>query len=424
MTGRFWLDSLSSVLLALVLALVIWIASTEKAEPIITADLPATSDGTIPIVFAGAPPGRAWYAPDRRRVAVKLRGVGPGLAGLGATDVEARVDLSALDPAATRFSGPVQVRCRDAWRCLRAGVRIASFQPVEVALSIGRAVTETRSVELVPDADPPPEYALIGKTADPAEVRITGAAEQVARVRKVSGDLTGIADSRFRRRLDAVPLEPRDEYDRPVEDVTVIPPTVDAVLHIVRRGVPKYVTPEYVGRVADGYILDAFLVEPQVVQLDGPDELINPLDLSPIIDISGLDQDTVQVLPLRLPRGVTAINAPDGVTVTVKVAPLPDARSVDVPLAIRGLRDGLEASVKPEVVRVLLNGPGPVLDALDLGAISAVVDLSDYAAGTYSLAPEITPPRDLRARSVQPEKVEVVVRARPGTPRATSAPGR
>jgi hypothetical protein len=159
------------------------------------------------------------------------------------------------------------------------------------------------------------------------------------------------------------------------------------------------------------------------VQLDGPQDLIDPLDLSPIIDISGLDQDTVRVLPLRLPNGVAAINAPEGVTVTVKVAPLPDARSVDVPLEIRGLREGLEASIKPEVVRVLLNGPGPVLDALDPAAISAAIDLSNYAAGTYSLAPVITPPRELRARSVQPEKVEVVIQTRPGTPRAATPGG-
>jgi YbbR domain-containing protein len=422
------LDSLGSLVLALVLALVIWIASTEKVAPILTADLAGgAGDGPVPIAFTGTPPGTAWYAPDRRSVALSLRGIGEGLADLDASDFEASVDLSALDPGAAQYTGDVEVRCRDAWRCLRAGVRIASFQPAAVTVSVGRAVTETRPVEVVAEEDPPPGYALIGKTPDPAEVVVTGAAQQVARVKQVTGVIAGLSDARFRRRIDDVPIEPRDEYDRLVEDVTVVPSSTDVVLHVVRRGLPKYVTPEYVGRVADGYILDAFVVEPQVVQLEGPQDLIDALDLSPIIDISGFDQDTVRVLPLRLPTGVSAINAPDGVTVTVKVAPLPDARSVDVPLATRGLRDGLEVSLKPELVRVLLNGPGPVLDTLAPEAISAVVDLTDYAAGTHSLAPFITPPADVRVRSVQPEKVEVVIRARQGTPRAgptVTAPAR
>lgn len=415
--NQAWWDSVSSIILALLLAFVIWLAASRDERPLVDAQIPGPSDTAVPITFVGVPPGLAVFAPDKRTATLRLRGIGGALAGLGAADFVAEADLSALPQAATRYRAALKVRCRDQWRCIRSGVRIIDADPALVTVRVDRVATATLAVEIEADEDPAPGYALIEKSADPARVSIVGAAEQVTRVLQVAAVVSGVSTTRSRRLVESVDLEARDAFGRVVPDVTLEPPEVDVLLYVVRRGVPRYVTPEYVGKVAEGYLLVDFSVEPQLVQLEGPREVIDRLpNLAPMVDISGLSEDTVKVVPLALPEGVTALNAPEGVTVTVKVSPLLDAKSVDVPVAVQGLAAGLTARLQPETVRVLLNGPRPVLEALDPSDVSAVIDLSGAPTGAQTLAPTVQPPAGVRVRSVQPARVEVVVSRRPATP--------
>lgn len=376
--SQAWWDSFSSVVLALLLAFVIWLAASRDERPLVDAGLPGPSDTAVPITFVGVPPGLAVFAPDKRSATVRLRGVGAAVAAMGAADFVAEADFSRMPAAATRYRAALKVRCRDQWRCIRSGVRIIDADPAIVTVRVDRVVSATLAVEVDADDDPAPGYALIDTSADPVRVSAVGAAEQVTRVLQVVAQVSGVSTTRSRRLIEDVKLEARDAFGRAVPDVVLDPPEVDVLLHVVRRGVPRYVTPEYVGNVAEGYLLVDFTVEPQLVQLEGPREVIDPLpNLSPLVDISGLSQDTVEVVPLDLPAGVTALNAPDGVTVTIKVSPLLDAKSIDVPVTVRGVAPGLATRLQPETVRVLLNGPRPVLEALDPDDVTAVVDLTD-----------------------------------------------
>jgi len=417
----FLLDSISSALLALLLAFAIWLASTQGARPIGTATLPRPGDPPVPVVFADVPVGLAWYAPATRDIRLQVRGIRGAVDGLTTADFAATMDLSSLEAQDASFTGPLSLACVDAWRCWRQGVRVTGFQPAEMTVRIGRAISATHAVVVEPDADLPAGYALIRTTSEPAEVVISGAEVQIAQVARVVAPATGMATTRSRRRVEAVKLEPRDEYGRPVADVAVAPPTASVVLFVERRGVPVYVTPEYIGRVADGYFVTAFDVDPPFVQLEGLRERIDALNnLSPVVNISGLAQDLVTAVPLDLPEGVTALNAPGVVTVTVKVAPILDARSLDIPVVAQGAGAGLAAALKPDVVRVLLNGPRPVLESLSADDVVATVDLSGRPAGTYSLSPVVRPPEGVGVRSLQPARIEVVLAGRGAAP--TSRP--
>lgn len=423
MSDRGWIEALASATLALALAFVIWLAATAGQGPVTTREIPSLpSEAGVPIGFTGLPEGRAVYAPNLRTVRLDLRGIQGSVEEAAPEDFEATVDLSGAAADATSFVGPVTLRCRDSWRCLRRGLRIAGHEPMAVQVRLGPIVTGTLPVLVEFDGDPPVGYVVTRKASDPATVAVRGAGEAVAKVKQVVARVEGVGrQTQARRRADDVVLEPRDEFGRAVPDVVVEPPTADVVLQTERQGLPVYVTPEYVGTVADGYLIVDFAVEPQYVQVEGPPELVDSLpNLAPIVDLSGIDTDLVTRVPLELPEGVTALNAPEGVTVTVRVAPLQDARSMEVPLGATGLGPGLRARLVPESVRILLNGPRPVLDALEAEDLSAGVDLSGLGVGRHTVDATVRPPEGARVRSVQPSRVEAIIEGRGATP----SPGR
>jgi YbbR domain-containing protein len=172
-------------------------------------------------------------------------------------------------------------------------------------------------------------------------------------------------------------------------------------------------------------------VEPKVVELDGPADLVREIGNSGRVytvpvDLAGASSDAQYSVALDLPEGVTALNALDGVTVTVEIEALPGTRTLELAVERRGLREGLVADITPDRVQVLLSGPEPELDALAAeGAddVVAYVDLSDLSPGAHRVLVGVDAPPNLRVGSTTPEEVEVVIRTAAGARLlATSTP--
>jgi hypothetical protein len=92
------------------------------------------------------------------------------------------------------------------------------------------------------------------------------------------------------------------------------------------------------------------------------------------------------------------------------------------PVEIIGLAPGLEASVAPASVDVILTGPVPVLNALGPTDVRVVVDLSGYDVGTYQLIPQVNIlPERVQKVSMLPATVEATITVAP-TPAGTPTP--
>ena len=417
-------ERLASLGLALVLAFVVWLSSVARVRPIARVTLPAPdSDVRIEINFVGLEEDLAWYRPDQRSVKVELRGVESELKAMQPEDFIASVDLSGVGPEDEVYEGRVEAHCRQALRCIRQGVRIASVKPDRIGVRVAPRTSRSVDIDVDLESDPPLGYVLTSRQAMPGRARVLGAEPQVGRVDHVAAPLTSLPRLTQRSLVEGVRLVALDAFGREVSDVLIDPMQVDVELRVEQQGEPVFVLAGYTGAPAEGYRIVGFDVEPETVQLAGSSEAIDALrdGLSPSVDVSGITSDLVERVPLALPDGVEAVNAPDGVTLTVRVKPLQGTRSLDIPIRILALPEGSRAQINPARVRVLVGGAQPLLDAIRELDLEAFIDLTGLDPGTRRLAPTLRLPEGVREISITPLEIELVL-IRDDATEATAAP--
>ncbi len=415
---RSWLDQLSSVVLALVLALLIWLAASEDARPMTTTEFPPSSADDIEIEFRNVPSGLSVFDPEPRRAKLRLRGIEDGVQGLSAASFEVWADLSEQSEGIRSATVPLSVKC--ATSCRSRGIRIQGSVPEMVSLRLSATMTRTAVVELESEDELPPGYLMGSYVVTPTNVSLIGAAVPVSRAQRLVAEVSGLSDVLGEHLFERVPVVPLDATDQLVRDVEMIPATVDVLVR-PRRSQAVAVVPSIEGQsqVADGYLFSAVWVEPKVVELDGPPDLVRELGsagrvYTAPVDLTGMSGDSEWTVDLNLPEGVIALNAPQGVTVTVEIDTLPGTLTLELEIGTRELPDGLAAEITPDRVQVLLSGPQPELDALDeteVVQVRAYVDLDGLAAGAHRVAVQVEAPSALRVQSVTPEEVEVVIAA-------------
>jgi YbbR domain-containing protein len=260
---------------------------------------------------------------------------------------------------------------------------------------------------------------------DPSEVTVTGPESLISLVieARVTVDVTN-ADQTIVREETPLLL---DAEGRVVSGLTVSPDTVTITQPVTLLGGYRYVIirPVSVGQVASGYRLTNIFVSPvgKVVFSSDP-ELVNNLpgyvETQPI-DLTGKEDDFETLVELNLPSGISVVGDPK-VLVQVSIAAIESSLAISVPIEVIGLAPGLEASVAPTTMDVILSGPVPVLNTLGAADVRVVVDLSGYDVGTYQFIPEVNIlPERVQKASMFPATVEVTIVAAP-TPTLTVTP--
>ena len=126
----------------------------------------------------------------------------------------------------------------------------------------------------------------------------------------------------------------------------------------------------------------------------------------------------VERVTLNLPAGVSILGGQQGVAVRVDVTPLEGGLTMERELTIEGLGLGLKASPSPAVVDVILSGPLPRLETLQPEEVQVILNLFELEPGTHKITPQVIAPEGIRAESILPETIEVVIeRAPTPTPR-------
>jgi YbbR domain-containing protein len=115
---------------------------------------------------------------------------------------------------------------------------------------------------------------------------------------------------------------------------------------------------------------------------------------------------------LVLPDGVSLLQPADA-TVGVTIIALSGTRPFpSVAVQVNGVGSGLAGSTDPGTVSVVLAGPSAALGLLGLDAVTASVDATGKAAGTYAADVVLRLPTGMTAVSVQPARVTLTMRSR------------
>ena len=400
---RWLANNLGTFLLALVLALVIWVTAVTAANPDETQAYP----NPIPIEFIGQDPSLVMTGTVTRQVQVTLRAPHSIWTTLlsGEVPIHAIVDLTGLTAGTRMVAVQIQVATQP--------VRIISITPQKFSLSLEKLITATLPVELTVGGEPAIGYKAGDVTLNPANVVISGPESFVAQVKHVRASLDL---SSARQSIETtLPVVAVTESGSSVNGISVQPDTIQVSLPVVQQGGYRDMAVKVMitGKLASGYRLNNITAAPLTVTVYSENiPLIEGLPgyvETATLDLSGASNNIQTHLPLNLPAGVLLIGD-QTVFVQIDIVPILDSR----PVAFRqvdviGLSPGLKAQLSPTTVDVILSGPLPILNSLQPEDVHVRLDLTGLTAGTYQLTPIVMVPQGVTVQSVLPGTVEVTI---------------
>jgi YbbR domain-containing protein len=407
-----WLGrNLGTLLLALILAIVVWVSAVVAADPNEKHIYPRA----VPLEVIGKDTNLSLSSdlPTTVRVTIEA----PQSIWTQLTNnpdlVKAWIDLSGL--GAGEYNVPVKVE-------VKANPARWEVQPQSVQVTLEQLVSKTLPVQLEVTGDLPVGYKRGTPTLTPSQVTVSGPQNLVDQVSEIHATLD-INGARETRQV-AVPLEARNKNGDAVNGLTLTPKSISVTQPITLENSYKDVVVKVVtqGELASGYRLTNISVSPPTVTVySAKPELINQMpgyvETKPI-NVANLSDDIEVRTDLNLPAEVSLVGV-QSVLVQISVAAIEGSLTLSIPVETMGLPPDLTAAISPATVDVIVSGPLPVLDTLTSASFRAVVDLTGLEAGTYQLNPKMDlVPDQISVQSFLPETVEVTITTAP-TPTPT-----
>jgi len=399
--------SASSVLLALFLAVVVWVVATYETAPPRTGTFPTP----IPIRLINLGTDLIIRSPERPETDVRIRALSDAWGRLGTSSFEATADLDGLGDGPHEVSVSVET--------LEEGIDILGVEPSHITVNLEQEVERgvRVSVVLLDEKTIPRGYVSQLPVVTPEQITIRGPRTIVYQVLEavIQLSLNNARDTVTKQEAPAL-LDANGDL---VQGLTISPSTVRVTVPIQRllgyRDVTVRATTK--GTPAPGYWISSIGVEPALVTVYGEqsviDELAGYLDTQPL-DVDGAEQDIIRRVPLDLPERVLVLGegaGSEGILVQISIRPLLGGQTIRRDVLLQGLRFGFEATPSPLAVDVILSGPLPALQQLEPNDVQVVVNLTTLGRGTHKVTPRVILPDGLglEVKGIVPDIVEVTI---------------
>ncbi|HSJ52841.1 MAG TPA: CdaR family protein, partial [Anaerolineae bacterium] len=395
---RTLLSNLGSMILALLLAVAVWIAATLQDDPFALQEY--TNLAVVPV---NQPENTLLYQGDETSVSITVRAAQSVLDELQPQDLRAVVDLTGVD-VGVETTVPITITVAD------EGVRIVSLSPESQTLRLEALGSMTIPVQIDVVGQVPIGYQAANLAVSPPSVRVFGPLPALQRVSTITGtiDITGAREDVTQR----VAVAPRGASGEGITGLEWEPDIVQVSLDIQRRVGYKpevEVVPDLRGEPAAGYRRGSVSVLPSKVTLAGPTSVLDSLPSfvkTLPVTITNASDDLTMRVPLTVPNSVVVVET-NFVTVNIGILPILSSRSLTGTVELQGLRSGYQATVSPMMVEVVLEGPETLLNALTPEDLRIYVNLSGLTVGTYRIDPVVLAPPNVRVVNIIPESVEV-----------------
>jgi YbbR domain-containing protein len=393
-------DNLGSAILALLLAVAVWIAATLQGDPFVDEVI-----ANIPIALLNQADNTVLLEEISDEVSVEVRAPESIVLALQISDFGATMDLAGVE-SGTPTPITVQVSCTN------EAVRLQNVDPAEQTVYLEAINTITLPVVLQVDGKAATGYYTSPPRITPDQVVIHGPDSYLTQVMSVTGSIS--FEEAKEDISEQVVVTPRDANGRLVSGVEWAPAQVTVDIRVRRRVGFKpevEVVPDLHVTPAEGYRLGNIEVEPSVVTLRGPasvlDQMPGFVETLPI-SVSGATQNLVEHQVLTVPSGVAVVGV-NFVTVTVEVLPIQSSRTMTAVVELVGVPEGWLALASPDMVDVILEGPDASLSQLTSNDIQILVNVYDLSLGVHRIEPIVLAPEEVTVVSVIPETIEVVL---------------
>ena len=400
------LGNLTSMLLAFVLAVIIWAAAVRGANPLVTEDFVLT------LTIIERPDAILRNEPETR-VQIQVEAAQNTMAQLSASDFEAFIDLNGVDFGNSDV--PIQLELADD----AVDIDLATVQifPRTTEVELDRLITVELPVNIRVQGNPAGTHSIGSTVADPATVSVTGPATRLNVLKEARA--TVFLDSTTRdTRTVTRQLIFYDKQDNPVSlnsaeiEISASEASVTVEIEELAGVADVAIRARWRGRTATGYRFLSAVPEPRSVLVQGSPEVIQNLRSIPTeeIDISGLVAPEIFRVALELPEGVTLLDS-NPVVVEVDVERIFTTDSFIATPTVIGLGEELTATIGITEVNVILFGPLEALDTISDDDVRVDVSLFGLEEGEHDVELVVSPPplEGIETRSFQPDIITVVI---------------
>jgi YbbR domain-containing protein len=392
------------MVMAVILAALAWFVALDNADPTVERRFPQP----IPIAFAGPAEDMIVVGTSEERVQVTVRTTQSVWTSLDAEDFDVTADLTSLNTGLHEV--PVSISLA------REPSKIVTVDPATVVVELDSRADRTVPIRIATEGKPALGYIPRARILDPRDVTVQGPTSYVTKVVEAFATLS-IEDAEEDVE-ETLRLQPRDSEGNTVPYVSLTPETADVLIPIEPSGYHSSLAVKAVltGEVSSGYRVTDISIDPPTVTVFG-----NPDDLAALeqgfietkpVNVDGAQSDVIVRPGLNVPPKVTVVPGEE-VEVRVFVEAIQSSLTVTSTPEIQGLQPGYTATVSPDIVQVILNGPLPKLDSLDSDDVRVVLDLFDYPLGTHQIVPQVVTPEEITPQSLIPETVQVRIAESP-----------
>ena len=396
---RSLLSNASSILMALFFAAVVWIVATNEENPLREGLFP----DAIPIVFDHRGEELTLLEPSRLAARVRIRTAANRWDSLNNSDFRIIADLGGLSEG--EYTIALNATSDD------PGVRVLGIDPptVQVRLEKIRSVPMVVRVRVLDDA--PLGYEMKAPQVTPPTVMVTGPQDEIERVNDATVEVALRGAKTQVERQASVLLY--DAQGAQIQKLKIEPSTVTVAIPIEQRIGYKDAAVKAVmsGNVASGYWVSDISVDPATVTLVGAPDAMSQLGgfvETEALDVNGANENITRRVRLKLPEGVSVLNAND-VLLRVAIEPVLGGLTVQRQVSISESCN-MPAEVSPETVQVILSGPLPILQTIKRDDVQIVVDAPRCEEGSYqSELRAVNVPDKIKVESIVPATAQVNV---------------
>lgn len=400
---RSLLSNTASLILALILAIIIWASAVNEANPI------AEKEFTIAVQIIERADAILINEPEST-VLVGVSAPESTLATLRPNDCNAFVNLESV--GFSEEAVPIQVVCDELFELEPEDIDVF---PSTMAVQMDQLVSVEVPIVIVPQDAVQPTHELQSIIADPATVTVSGPALDIGALDEARATvfLDNVRETRTIQR-------PFIFYDKQGNVKNLNSPNIElsaestsVTIDVAQRNDRKSVSiqPNWAGLPATGYRFLSAVVEPSTVLISGqPGILENHTSIrTEAIDITGLTEQETLKVALILPDDVELVDS-ETVFMTIDVEERVTTEIFSAKPQLSGLGDMLTATLDINQVRVVLAGPQLALEAISQTDLRVDLDLFGLVTGTHKIEPIVTVPIErVEIRERLPAFVTVII---------------
>ncbi|MGB9661157.1 MAG: CdaR family protein [Moorellaceae bacterium] len=300
-------ENLGYRLLAVILAVVLWLYVTSEQNP--------NTEYVVRIPLESENLGEGLVVADLpAEVQVRVEGRKGLITNLLPKDIKAYVDLRAAKVGENTL--PVQVSLPD-------GVALVRVNPPQVKVKVEQVKEVQFPVQAHLNGTPAGGYRALEPIIKPSQVVVSGPDDTLKDVGKVYVEVN--LDQARGNYLAQLPVKVVDREGRALGRwLTVTPNSVEVFVPVVQDMPDKMLTirPRLIGEPAPGYQIKRVILEPAVVEVFAPYNLLANLDYlnTTPINIGGARKNIIVESDLEIPQGVQLSSFPR-VRVIVEIGP-------------------------------------------------------------------------------------------------------